>query len=178
MDEIPSMIQQLGLPSDVPFGGQVYKLGPPSQKAKAILEELVAVQAVTGLSKLQHVLPPDRFRRMESVISRQLAAEEHATGGELWGEVLGTPAGSTLFTLSLFRVNHPEMTREQCEEISAGASVELSAALVRQVPGFFEQAFPKMPPAERAKRVAAMVDDLEKVRQWSTAATPPDSTAS
>lgn len=174
----PSVQQMLGEPSDVPFDGKVYKLGPPNQRAKAILEELVAQHTVEAITKLKGVLPPGQYRELFDSLTGKLAANKHATGGELWGETLSTAGGSILFTLSLFRVNHSTMTVAECETVAAGADDVLAAALVRQVPGFFDVAFPNLPPEVRKAQAAVMAAEMEKARRRSSDASPPSGTAS
>lgn len=148
-EPVPSVQQILGLPSDIPALGKVWKFGPPNQNAKAILEELFAADAVADTIKLERVMPAGTYQRHYKKFLTRLDAGEYATGGEGWLAKLTSPIGQQLFLLSLFRVNHPDMTMDMLLKVAAEAGQELEAALVRQVPGFFDVAFPNLSPEHR-----------------------------
>ncbi len=159
----PSVQQLIGLPSEVPCGDAVYKFGPPTQGAKAHLEELFAADAIEEAVKKQEVLTPLAFKKYFDLLLRRVDAKEYATGGDGWLAMIASPYGQQLFLLSLFRVNHPDMTLKEMRLIAEKSPNQLTAALVRQVPGFFDQAFPGMPKDQREKLYQMAGMEIERL---------------
>lgn len=159
-ESAPSVQQLLGKPSEIPCDGKTYLFGPPTQGAKACLEELFAADAVEEAVGREKMIPPLAFKRYFDLVLRRIDAREYATGGDGWLAMITSPHGQQLFLLSLFRVNHPAMTLEEMRVIAEKSPNQLTAALVRQVPGFFDQAFPGMPKEQREQMHRMMTDAM------------------
>jgi hypothetical protein len=144
----------LGVPAEVEHDGKVYRLGPATQKAKGILEELLAGIAIRNVTRLKSVLGADYQSAYDSIL-KQVASGEYTTGKPGWLAALNSEAGAVAFTLSLFRVNHPGMTADECTAIAEAMPDEVNAAVTRIAPGFFTMAFPKMTPEQLATITAA-----------------------
>ncbi len=177
MADVPSLQQVLGVPSDIHALGRVWKFGPPSQDAKAILEELFAADAVREAGRLKRALSPVEYHAHLREVMARIDAGEYATGGPGWLAKLQNPHCHALFLLSLFRVNHPDMTAEQVKAVAAEAADELEAALVRQVPGFFGVAFPQLTPAERENLAETFRQAVQSRRPLPSGDSPPNGTA-
>ncbi len=145
----PSVQQLLGVPSEIPCGETVYKFGPPTQGAKAHLEELFAAAAIEEAVGRERVLSPVAFKKYFDGVLARLDAKGYATGGDGWLSMIQSPAGQELFLLSLFRVNHSTMTLAEMRTVAERSPHQLQAALVRQVPGFFDLAFPGLTSEQR-----------------------------
>ncbi len=145
----------LGIPAEFEHAGTLYRLGPATQKAKAVLEELLAGNAIKNVSALKAVLPPNEYQAAYADIVRQAASGAFKTGTSGWSNSLVTPDGTTAFYLSLFRVNHPNMTMGECYDLLVAAGDDCSAAMSRVAPDFFVLALPNMTPEARATITAA-----------------------
>jgi len=148
----------LGVPAEVEHDGKVYKLGPATQKAKGILEELLAGIAIRNVTSLRNVLSPAEYQPAYDAIVKSVGSGEYRTGKPGWVSVLNSEAGAVAFTLSLFRVNHPNMTADECSALAESKPDEVNAAVARVAPGFFTMAFPKAPPEMLAMFTASLAN--------------------
>lgn len=146
----------LGVPAEVEHDGKVYKLGPATQKAKGILEELLAGIAIRNVTSLRNVLAPNEYQPAYDAIVKAVGSGEYRTGKPGWLSVLNGESGAVAFTLSLFRVNHPNMTADECKDLAEAMPDEVNAAVARVAPGFFTMAFPKAPPELLATFTASL----------------------
>jgi hypothetical protein len=160
-EAVPSVQQMLGVPSEIPVGKDVWRFGPPNQAAKAILEDLIAAEAVNSVVRLKAVLDPATYQEHVTAVMRRIDAKDYATGGPGWLTMVQSPVGHMFFLLSLFRVNHPAMTIDEAEKVSEAVPEAVSAALVRQVPDFFKMVFPKVPADILDPLVASVVANME-----------------
>jgi len=150
MADTPSVSETLGLPAEVKHGKDVYKLGPPNQLAKAYLEKSLAANAVKAVAELQDVLPAKEYKAMFDAVVAKVAGRGYATGSQGWFEQLSGVDGTWSFILSLFRVNHPDMTLEQAKTIGKESEADLAVAMAHVVPDFFALALPDLPPEAKA----------------------------
>ncbi len=127
----------LGIPAEFEHAGTIYKLGPANQKAKAVLEELLAGNAIRSVSSLRAVLPASEYQAAYAEIVRQTASGAYKTGSPGWSTSLMSADGATAFYLSLFRVNHPNMTMDECRKLVEDAGDEFTAEMKSVAPGFF-----------------------------------------
>lgn len=146
----------LGIPAEIEHGGKIYRLGPANGKSQGILQELLAVHAVKSVTSLKMALPPATYSEMLSEVTRQVGSGQFKTGTPGWISALATPDGTNLFYLSLFRVNHPDMTIDECTEIVVAHPDECMAAMARIAPGFFDSAFPNAPAEARTTYLEQM----------------------
>ena len=137
-DSIQDVLGAAGECPQVRHGDRVYKLGFPTQRAKARIEELVAAQAVREVLDLKPALPPAAYAELTDGVRADVAAKAHRTGGPLWARVLNGPGGQNIFLLAFFRENHPDVTADEVDALAAHHPEEVNAALLRVLPDFFE----------------------------------------
>ncbi len=178
MSDSPSVQQILGHPAEIKAGGKVWKFGPPNQRAKAILEELFVGDAIEEAMRLESSMPPAVWQKHYRQVLKRIDAHEYATGGDGWLAKFGSPATQHLFVLALFRVNHSDMTVEELTKLTEESGPALEAALIRQVPGFFEVLFPAMTNEQREQLATTFVTAMENLRTSSSDGSPPNGTAS
>jgi len=162
-DTAPTVQQFLGdsgVCPEIPHAGRAWKIGHPTQRAKACLEELVAAQALAEVKALAGVLGPEDYAAELADVRSAIRAKQHRTWGALWTAAVNGPEGPTLFLLSLLRERHPEATADEAADLAAGCPDEVAAALDRVVPPFFGllvAAKRELPPAERERLTAELV---------------------
>lgn len=148
--------EHLGIAAEFEHDGKVWKIGPATQKAKGILEELLAGIAIRNVTTLRNVLPLNEYQPAYDAIVKAVGSGEYRTGKPGWLAALNGEAGSVAFTLSLFRVNHPNMTTDECVALAEAKEDEVQAAVARVAPGFFKMAFPKMTDEMMATIIASL----------------------
>lgn len=144
----------LGIPAEIEHNKKVFKLGPAVQYSKSVLEELLAANAIKTILPLKKELGAD-FQQLYDETVKSIGSGHYKTGSRGWFNSLGSEMGAMLFYLSLFRVNHPDMTADECKAIVEDHPDECTAAMARVAPGFFTMAFPKATPEQRAAMEAA-----------------------
>lgn len=139
-DPAPSVQQVLGAagaPATVRYKGKAYKLGHPTQAAKARLEELAADTAVARVEAMEGRVKPATFDKMVTHVTGRIERGEFNTWKPGWQEVVWDD-GAALFALSLFREFHEDMSPEFARELVTGAGWQYRAALARVLPDFFD----------------------------------------
>lgn len=140
-DTAPSIQQTLGAAGACPeivLDGKTWTIGHPTQRAKAVLEELAAARAVGEVRALKNALPPDAYAETFRELTASIAAGEYKTWAAGWQRVVFGPGGSGLFLLSLLREHQPRATEADALHLATAAPDETTAALARVIPGFFE----------------------------------------
>jgi hypothetical protein len=142
-------------PPEVQWNGKPWKIGHPTQGAKAELEKLVVEVAEGSLAELRGTLKPARFAALEKQLDDKILARQWQTWGSLWSEVINGPKSFPLFLLSLMRPHHPDATLADAEGLWLGANRACRNALVMVLPGFFELLAASLPAEEDARREGA-----------------------
>lgn len=141
MSEHPASTQDAlgsaGACPEVRWGDKTYRVGFPTQRAKARLEALVAAQAVAEVRALRDSLDPAAYAEMFEAVNDAVRTRQHRTGGRMWQRALAEPGGVLLFPLALFREHHPDMTPEELRALMIAEPEQVRAALLQVVPGFF-----------------------------------------
>lgn len=138
-DEIPSVSTMLGSSGACPeirLNGKVWKVGHPTGRAKACLEQLAVASAFAEVEALQGALPAPSYQKAYRELLASVAAREYKTWGPGWQRVVWGEMSAQLFLLSLLRENHPEATEEDALTVAAGAPEQVSLALVQLIPNF------------------------------------------
>lgn len=144
-------------PPEIQFDGAVWKIGHPTQRAKAELEKLVAQAAEQNLADLRDVLSPARYAEREAKLDAALLARQWQTWGTLWAEVMNGPLAFPLFLASLLRPHHPSATTAQAEALWLGENRACRTALAMVLPDFFSLLVASLPADEAARQAAAVV---------------------
>lgn len=150
-DGVQQMLGDAGACPEIQWNGKVWRIGHPTQRAKAALEELAAAKAVTEVTALRAALPPAVYAELFDGVLKDVASGAYRTFGPGWVRQTTGPAGPALFLLSLLRERHPEATEADAIGLAAAKGDELKAALARVVPGFFDLALESHPAPPEAK---------------------------
>jgi hypothetical protein len=137
--ESPSVTTMLGAAGACPevrHGGKVWKVGHPTQRAKACLEQLAAAQALAEVTVLKGIVPPDQYAELYQSVRDAITARHYKTWGEGWQKIVWGPMSAQLFLLSLVRENHPDATEDDVLAMAGGAPEQVAAALALVVPPF------------------------------------------
>lgn len=138
-EETPGLQQMLGAAGACPeihCDGKVWKVGHPTQRAKAELERLAVAAALDEVRSLKNVIPPDAYQEMFGEVTRQITAKEFRTWGPGWQRSVFGASSAHLFLTSLLRECHPNATPADALRLTQECPEEVTAALAQVVPGF------------------------------------------
>lgn len=149
-------------PPEVRFNGKPWRIGHPTQGAKAELEKLVVQVAEQSVDDLKGVLPAARHAALVKRLDDRIMARQWQTWGPLWSETVNGPLSFPLFLLSLMKPHHPEATVADAQSLWLGVNRECRNALVMVLPGFFDLLAASLPgdAADRAASAREMVAEL------------------
>jgi hypothetical protein len=162
-DEVPPGVADVlgaaGPCPEVVHAGKAWKVGWPTQKAKAILERLVVAQATAETLALRDAVPPEAFAELWNGLRRAIGAREYRTFGPGWAAALASPGGSLLFPLALILQHHPDATADDVAALREHAGEAFALAVAEVVPPFLSMlgADPQAPPGSRARLAAAVL---------------------
>ena len=155
---VQTMLGAAGACPEIPLAGELWRVGHPTQRAKAVLEELAAAKAVAEVRALKGVVPADAYQEAFAETVAQVQAGAFRTWGAGWQKIVLSGGNAHLFLLSLLRENHPRATEDDARALAAGEPELVAAALARVVPGFFSLLLAGLPLTadQRAGVAAAM----------------------
>lgn len=157
------MLGAAGACPEITCSGKTWKIGHPTQRAKAVLEELAVSKAIDEIIALERFVPADKYKKLFESLRDAITAGEYKTGGPGWARVALTGVNAHIFLLALLRECHPEATEQDARDLAIREPQRVQLALARVVPDFFElflSGLP-LPPEQRVKIQAA----LELVKQ-------------
>ncbi len=169
---------------EVPLGSKKWKVGWPTQEAKARHELLVAQFHEESLDARRGIYAPAKFARKQRELELQLGAGEHCVGGDLWLAVADGPAWNVVLLTSLLREHHPEATFDDARALWRTEPRKVRIALALVIPPFVEVLLTEAPVSrdEKALKVLEMVAHLLQLagirpdpEMSETDATPTDS---
>lgn len=137
--ESPSVTTMLGAAGACPeirHDGKTWKIGHPTQRAKACLEQLAVASAFDEVEALEATLPPQRYQKAYRELLASVAAREYKTWGPGWQRVVWGPMSAQLFLLSLLRENHPDATEDDALTLAGADPGRVSLALAQVIPSF------------------------------------------
>lgn len=152
--------------------GRRWKVGYPTQRAKARLEKLVFQEEMALLREQKElgILTETEFEVRAERLAKQAKAKDFAEGKPLWVKHTTQADGAVLWIQSLLMEHQPDVTREQVTALLADRGPEVRAAVEVVVPPFFAWALglaiplvdraveAKLPGAERAKAELMKLD--------------------
>lgn len=160
---VQGFLGDAGALPEIHWAGKVWKIGFPTQRAKAALEELAAARAVSEVVALKAALEPAAYAEMFAAVRRAIGAKEYRTWGAGWASAVNGPDGGTLFLLSLLRERHADATEADARGLAEACPDEVAAALDRVIAPFFDLLAACYPgPTEAKGKVYALM--LEKFR--------------
>lgn len=142
-------------PPEVTFAGKAWKIGHPTQRAKAELEKLVVEVSEQAMADLKGVISAAKYKAREERLDALVFSRQWQTWGTLWSEVINGPLSFPLFLLSLLRPHHPAATVKDAESLWLGANRPCRNALVMVLPGFFALLTATLPGEAEDQREAA-----------------------
>jgi hypothetical protein len=151
---IGTMLGAAGACPEIDLKGNRWKIGHPTQRAKAVLEELAVAKAVAEIRRLKGILPPDAYAETFAELTSRIAAGDYRTWGGGWQRVVLAPGNSHLFLLSLLREHHPQASEDDARALALGEPEQVGAALARVVPGFFSLLLDPLPLQETQRAEA------------------------
>lgn len=175
---VTTLLGASGACPEIRLNGKTWRVGHPTQKAKAELETIIVSQAFAEVKALRDVLPPDDYRDLYADTASKVRAKAFRTWGDEWERYALGATHAHLFLLSLLRENHPDATEADALALLASCGEEVQLALGQVVADFFVMLLaehPRLKPEERAtvaaKARAGMLAALAKVRPTPTPAT-------
>jgi hypothetical protein len=166
-------------PPEVMYAGKPWKIGHPTQEAKAELEKLVVQVAEQSLADLRGALSAVRYAALEQQLDDRIYARHWQTWGSLWQEVCNGPLSFPLFLLSLMKPHHPTATIADAQALWLNANRPCRHAIAMVLPDFFDLLAASLPAdaSERREQGQKMAAELLARLQHATL-TASDSTAS
>lgn len=134
----PGVQQILGAAGACPeivHGKRRWKVGHPTQAAKARLEKLAAKVALDEVRRLKDTLDPAAYQEAFGEAVKSL--KNYRTWRPGWQAVVFDPANSHLYLWSLIQEHHPDASEEDVLAICRDAPEEVVAAMAQVLPDFF-----------------------------------------
>lgn len=163
----------------VTYRKKSWKVGFPTQKAKAELEGLTIIAARRNLAQSKPYFDAESYKREEEMLRAAIQGGYWKTWGSLWQSVNSGPDSNTLFLLSLLKQNHPEATWEDAEGMWAEEAEQVKDAMAQVIPSFYAILVKAMPgtPENRAeilaKSVAEFLTAINRLPSLPTASNNP-----
>jgi hypothetical protein len=137
LDSATVTLGAAGACPEISFGGKTWKIGHPTGRAKAALEELAVGRAVWHVRELKGVLPHDDYQATFRELTASISAGDYKTWGDGWQRMLFSGVNNgVLFVLALLRECHPEATEADARNLAANEPEQVNAALARVIPDF------------------------------------------
>jgi hypothetical protein len=146
----------------VEFGGQTWKVGWPTERARLRQEFLVAEYAENELKKQREFLDPRAFAAKWAALESDVRAGHHRVGGALWDSVFSGPAGMPVVLLALLREHHPEATLDTAWLLYYSGTDSVRMALAKVLPPFATLLVQTAPvnQEEKARRAQTLADAM------------------
>ena len=173
--ESPSVTTMLGAAGACPeirHDGKNWKIGHPTQRAKACLEQLAVASAFDEVEALEATLSPQRYQKAYRELLASVAAREYKTWGPGWQRVVWGPMSAQLFLLSLLRENHPDATEDDALTLAGAEPGRVSLALAQVIPSFLALLLSdrKDVTPEQRQKIMGVAEQIAK--QFGTSPTP------
>ena len=140
-EKVPASVQQMlgadGEPPRIKFRGNTFKVGFPTQQAKARLEELVGDVALSRIEAKEGKVKPSTYAKMLEKVTDDVAANAYATWTKAWHQIVWADNGA-LFLLSLLQEHHPDTTIAQARALVMGCGNQVKVAMAKVLPLFLE----------------------------------------
>jgi hypothetical protein len=164
---VQTLLGAAGACPEIVHNGKTWRIGHPTQRAKAVLEELAVSKATAEIRALKGALPPDAYSELFAELAARISAGDYRTWGAGWQRVVFSPLNAHLFLLSLLRECHPAATEADAKELAAGEPEQVHVALLRVVPGFLSLLLEGLPlnPAQRTRMETTILAALQPPNQ-------------
>jgi hypothetical protein len=145
----------------VTVGGKVWRLGFPTQNAKARFEQYLVDYELKLVKRQKAFLSPDEYTARMDAFAEQVENRAFSTGGVLWLKHSLKPVGWMLWVRALFAENHKDITPDQVAEVVKAAPEEMRVALLMVIPPFVKWV------VRLTGEVVRQAGDPEKVEKWA-----------
>ena len=163
---VTTMLGNSGACPEIVVDGKTWRIGHPTQRAKAELERLAVAMAVAEIRALKEMLPADAYQETFRELTDSIAAKHYRTWGAGWQRVVWGPQSAHLFLLSLMREHHPQATELDAQTIAAAEPEQVIAALVQVVPNFVALLLadrPEVTPEQRTQIVGVVEEAVKRL---------------
>lgn len=162
---VQTLLGAAGACPEIAHNGKTWRLGHPTQRAKAALEELVAGKAIAEIRSLKSALPPDAYAELFAELATRISAGDYRTWGPGWQRIVFSPANAHLFLLSLLRECHDNASEADAKKLALGEPEQVRLALLRVAPGFLSLLLEGLPlqPEQKQQFETAVTSALQPV---------------
>ncbi len=179
-ETVGTVLGAAGACPEIELNGKVWKIGHPTQRAKAELEKLAVGTAVAEMMELKDVMPEASFKALFSELTDSIAAKHYRTWGPGWQRVVWGPQSTHLFLLSLLRECHPNASEDDARQLAAAEPEQVTAALLQVIPNFVSLLLlsdKRITPEQREKAMGVVTERLSTLAQASGTQPQPEPTA-
>lgn len=159
----------------VACNGKTWRFGFNDQDAKGRLEELVRSHVLREALKDKAAIGGQEGDDLLSETRTQIRRGYYSTFEKGWIEVVNSPMGAVLFTLSLLQHHHPDATEQDARQLLALEPEQTEEAIFVVAPDFFQSAASQLGAKPEVARQFAEVVAASIVRK---SAPPPASDTS
>lgn len=145
---------------EISCAGKTWKIGHPTQEAKAELNRIVVAVASAALEANRSVLPPAVFSQMFSDFTAKVSKRYYQTWHEGWIEIALGQDGDVLFLLSLMRIHQTGATEADARTLYTEAAEQVGVAMAQVMPVFFqvlEADYPSQLPKEQRANLSGVL---------------------
>lgn len=155
-----------GQPETFSALGREWKLGPPNQATKGMIDVEFAKLARRQLEAdwKAGLYTDAEYGQEQSVLREQIRVGHFRTARPGWIGYMSAVEGQELLVLSWLRVNHPDVTLDQVREIFDKHERELTIAMEALEDRFFTLVAGEVPASKRQEMIQMMKFQADQVR--------------
>lgn len=142
---VQTILGQAGACPIVEWAGKRWKIGHPTQGAKAILEELCAAQATQEITRQKRFTPAQAYAENVAELGRAIRKGEYRTWHPGWTDIIGGLDGDLLFLMSLMVPWDEAITLGDVRALHDAKGDEVHLAVARVTPPFFDELMKAIP---------------------------------
>jgi hypothetical protein len=124
-----AVANNLAIPADFEYNGQIYKVSPWTYEIQGIFERYLEQKAVEGVRRMKSYLTPDEYDKALKSVLADIGLQTYTFGTEEVGKALSAPENvEHIFWLCVNKF-HPELIREDVREMSKTHYDQMIAAM-------------------------------------------------
>lgn len=133
---IGDLLGDAGALPEIEYGGRVWKIGKPTQRAGDCLVQLTIRAAMREIQALKGVVDDADYRAMFDDFTVSVQTGAYKTWGDRWSAMAAGMDGTVRFLLSLLRERHPDATESDAMSLMVNCGDEVKAAFAQVLPPF------------------------------------------
>ena len=160
--DLNATLGESGACPEIVHNGKTWKVGYPTQKAKAILNNLVVAYASAEIQTASESLPPALYQQMLSDFTTKIGQRYYKTWHQGWIEIAMGQDGDILFLLSLVKLHQPNATENDARMLFEECGPMVQTAMAQVMPVFFqilEADYPSQLPKENRAQLRAAAEN-------------------